>query len=86
MPLAVAPTAAVAALRRYLPGGRALCPQATPLFNHDGEKELPIRHGPKIKLRHRAKDWTIRWEFARTSPKVSGISLGTRWEIAGGGP
>ncbi|RWW06540.1 hypothetical protein GW17_00030124 [Ensete ventricosum] len=27
-----------------------------------------------------------RWEFARTSPKVSGRSLGTRREIAEGGP
>ncbi|RWW21615.1 hypothetical protein BHE74_00024552 [Ensete ventricosum] len=27
-----------------------------------------------------------RCEFARTSPKVSGRSLGTRWEIVGGKP
>ncbi|RZR89974.1 hypothetical protein BHM03_00017792 [Ensete ventricosum] len=27
-----------------------------------------------------------RREFARTSPKVSGRSLGTRWEITGGRP
>ncbi|RWV88110.1 hypothetical protein GW17_00049829 [Ensete ventricosum] len=49
-------------------------------FNHNGEKELQIRHGPRIKLRHRAKVWTMsmgtRREFARTSPKVSGRSLG----------
>ncbi|RWV77897.1 hypothetical protein GW17_00061220 [Ensete ventricosum] len=25
-----------------------------------------------------------RWEFARIMPKVSGRSLGTRWEITGG--
>ncbi|RZS25412.1 hypothetical protein BHM03_00058608 [Ensete ventricosum] len=42
------------------------------LFNHDGVKELQIRHEPKIKLRHRAKDWTM-WVgahrvFARNSP------------------
>ncbi|RWV86851.1 hypothetical protein GW17_00051212 [Ensete ventricosum] len=50
-------------------------------FNHDDEKELQIRHGPKIKLRHRAKVRTIRWELvesSRTSPKVLGRSLGTR--------
>ncbi|RWW38270.1 hypothetical protein BHE74_00056511 [Ensete ventricosum] len=48
--------------------------------------ELQIRHGPKIKLRHQTKDWTIRWELARSSPKVSGRSLGTCWEITGEGP
>ncbi|RWW47937.1 hypothetical protein BHE74_00046034 [Ensete ventricosum] len=36
-------------------------------FNHDGEKELQIRHGPRIKLRHRAKDWTMRWELVGSS-------------------
>ncbi|RRT40789.1 hypothetical protein B296_00047678 [Ensete ventricosum] len=36
-------------------------------FNHDGEKELQTRPGPKIKLRHQAKVWTMRWELAGTS-------------------
>ncbi|RZS19000.1 hypothetical protein BHM03_00051341, partial [Ensete ventricosum] len=35
-------------------------------FNHDVEKELQIKHGPRIKLRHRAKVWTMRWELARS--------------------
>ncbi|RRT36517.1 hypothetical protein B296_00034766 [Ensete ventricosum] len=35
------------------------------MFNHDGEMVLQIRHGPRIKLRHWAKDWTMRWELAR---------------------
>ncbi|RRT61139.1 hypothetical protein B296_00022494 [Ensete ventricosum] len=50
--------------------------------------ELPTRHGPRIKLRHRAKDWTMRWELVGSSlgdsPKGSGSLLGTRQEIAGG--
>ncbi|RRT43451.1 hypothetical protein B296_00044329 [Ensete ventricosum] len=25
------------------------------------------RHGPKIKLRHKAKVWTMRWELAESS-------------------
>ncbi|RWW19286.1 hypothetical protein GW17_00016674, partial [Ensete ventricosum] len=56
--------------------------------NHDGEKELQIRNGPRIKLRHRAKDWTMRRELVGSSlgdsPKGSESSLGTRREIAGG--
>ncbi|RWW38664.1 hypothetical protein BHE74_00056088 [Ensete ventricosum] len=30
-------------------------------FNHDCEKELQTRYGPRIKLRHRAKVWMMRW-------------------------
>ncbi|RWW08823.1 hypothetical protein GW17_00027716 [Ensete ventricosum] len=55
-------------------------------FNHDGEKKLQIRHGPRIKLRYRAKVWTMQWELA-------GSSLGLRrryqedcWEHAGRSP
>ncbi|RZR87174.1 hypothetical protein BHM03_00014529 [Ensete ventricosum] len=37
--------------------------------NHDGQKELQIRHGPRIKLKHRAKVLEdavgARWKFAR---------------------
>ncbi|RZS17408.1 hypothetical protein BHM03_00049562 [Ensete ventricosum] len=36
-------------------------------INHDDEKELQIIHEPRIKLRHRAKIWTIRWELAESS-------------------
>ncbi|RWV84546.1 hypothetical protein GW17_00053734 [Ensete ventricosum] len=43
---------------------RKACPE---LDNHDGEKELQIIHGPRIKLRHRAKVWTMRWELVRSS-------------------
>ncbi|RWW06541.1 hypothetical protein GW17_00030125 [Ensete ventricosum] len=56
----------------------------------DNEKELQIRHEPRIKLRHQVKDWTMRWELARSSLedslKGSGSSIGTHWEIAGGRP
>ncbi|RZS18353.1 hypothetical protein BHM03_00050604 [Ensete ventricosum] len=49
-----------------------------------------IRQGPRIKLRHRAKDWTMRWELIGSSLgdllKGSGSSLGTRREITGGSP
>ncbi|RZS18045.1 hypothetical protein BHM03_00050272 [Ensete ventricosum] len=58
--------------------------------NHDGEKVLQIIHGPRIKLRHRAKDWTMRWELVGSSlgdsPKGSGSFLGTRRKITGGRP
>ncbi|RRT39705.1 hypothetical protein B296_00046835 [Ensete ventricosum] len=30
------------------------------------------RHGPKIKLRHRAKDWMMRWELAERFAKENG--------------
>ncbi|RWV79830.1 hypothetical protein GW17_00058982 [Ensete ventricosum] len=47
-------------------------------------------YGPKIQLRHRAKDWTMRRELGGSSlgdsPKGSGSSLGTRREITGGRP
>ncbi|RWW58661.1 hypothetical protein BHE74_00034446 [Ensete ventricosum] len=33
-----------------------------------------------------AESWEAHWEFARISPKVSGRSLGTCWEIARGRP
>ncbi|RWW38140.1 hypothetical protein BHE74_00056644 [Ensete ventricosum] len=36
-------------------------------FNHEGEKELQTRYGPKIKLRYRAKVWMMRWELAESS-------------------
>ncbi|RWV81197.1 hypothetical protein GW17_00057411 [Ensete ventricosum] len=40
-------------------------------FNHDGEKELQTRRRPRIKFKHRAKVWMMRWELA-------GSSLGLR--------
>ncbi|RRT68063.1 hypothetical protein B296_00011725 [Ensete ventricosum] len=58
--------------RKIVGGNRKTCWE----FNHDGENELQIRHGPKIKLRYQAKVWTMRWELA-------GSSLGLRrryWE------
>ncbi|RZS25282.1 hypothetical protein BHM03_00058464 [Ensete ventricosum] len=36
-------------------------------FNHNGEKELQTRHGPRIKLRHQAKVWTMQWKLAGSS-------------------
>ncbi|RZS24967.1 hypothetical protein BHM03_00058111 [Ensete ventricosum] len=36
-------------------------------FNHDGEKELHMRHRPRIKFRHRAKIWIMRWELTGSS-------------------
>ncbi|RRT37215.1 hypothetical protein B296_00024264 [Ensete ventricosum] len=47
-------------------------------FNHDGEKELQIRHGPRIKFKHWGKVWTMWWELI-------GSSLGLcqrHWKIA----
>ncbi|RWV96165.1 hypothetical protein GW17_00041146 [Ensete ventricosum] len=53
--------------QKIMGGSRKACQE----FNHDGEKELQIKHEPRIKLRHRAKVWTIRWELI-------GSSLGLR--------
>ncbi|RRT50922.1 hypothetical protein B296_00021590 [Ensete ventricosum] len=53
--------------QKIVGGSRKACWE----FKHDGEKELQIRHGPRIKLRHRAKVWTMRWELV-------GSSLGLR--------
>ncbi|RZR75907.1 hypothetical protein BHM03_00000489 [Ensete ventricosum] len=72
--------------RRKIVGGSRKAYREMGRFNHDGEKELQIRHEPMIKLRHRAKVWKMRWELARSSLKVSGKSLETCREIAGGRP
>ncbi|RZR89973.1 hypothetical protein BHM03_00017791 [Ensete ventricosum] len=53
--------------RKIIGGSQKACWE----FNHDGESELQIRHGSRIKLMHQAKDWTMRWELV-------GSSLGLR--------
>ncbi|RRT41125.1 hypothetical protein B296_00030178 [Ensete ventricosum] len=72
--------------RKIIEGSRKACRE----FNHDKEKVLQIRHGPKIKLRHLAKDWMMQWELARSSlgdsSKGSGSSLGICQGIAEGRP
>ncbi|RWW46783.1 hypothetical protein BHE74_00047268 [Ensete ventricosum] len=52
--------------QKIIEGSRKACRELR-RFNHDSEKELQIRHGPKIKLRHRAKVWMMRWELAGSS-------------------
>ncbi|RWW80399.1 hypothetical protein BHE74_00011261 [Ensete ventricosum] len=52
---------------RLIVGNAGGCRIAGVRFNHDGEKELQTRHGPKIKLKHPAKVWMMRWELARSS-------------------
>ncbi|RRT68060.1 hypothetical protein B296_00011726 [Ensete ventricosum] len=49
--------------RKVVGGSRKACRE----FNHDSEKELQIKHGPMIKLRHQAKVWTMLWELTGSS-------------------
>ncbi|RWV79838.1 hypothetical protein GW17_00058971 [Ensete ventricosum] len=48
-------------------GGSRKTYQELGRFNHDSEKELQTKHRPRIKLRHWAKVWTIRWDLAGSS-------------------
>ncbi|RRT47836.1 hypothetical protein B296_00010493 [Ensete ventricosum] len=48
--------------------------------------ELQIRQEPRIKLRHQAKDWTMRWKLAGSSlgdsskiRKLTRNTLGDHW-------
>ncbi|RWV89929.1 hypothetical protein GW17_00047902, partial [Ensete ventricosum] len=52
----------------------------------EGSRKAYREYGPRIKLRHRSKDWTMWWELVGSSlgdsPKGLGSSLGTHQEIA----
>ncbi|RRT71296.1 hypothetical protein B296_00022821 [Ensete ventricosum] len=49
--------------RNIIGGSRKACRE----FHHDSEKELQTIHGPRNKLRHRTKVWTMRRELVESS-------------------